>query len=75
VCAAFLWTKPRTRDFSIALLGALVGLAMLMMKFLPFVPGHFSAWEWLALGIWILLGTVIGRPQAAELAADKSIAT
>jgi amino acid transporter len=75
VCAAFLWTKPRTRDFSIALLGALVGLAMLMMKFLPFVPGHFSAWEWLALGIWILLGTVIGRPRAAELAADKSIAT
>jgi APA family basic amino acid/polyamine antiporter len=69
VCAAFLWTRPRTRDFSIALLGALVGLAMVMMKFLPFVPGHFSGWEWLALGIWILLGTAIGRPGATELAS------
>jgi basic amino acid/polyamine antiporter, APA family len=75
VCAAFLWTRPRTRDFSIALLGALVGLAMVMMKFLPFVPGHFSGWEWLALGLWITLGSVIGRPHAVERAADKSIAT
>jgi amino acid transporter len=71
VCAAFLWTRPRTRDFSIALLGALVGLAMIMMKFLPFVPGHFSGWEWVALGIWILLGSVIGHPRAPGLAADK----
>jgi amino acid transporter len=75
VCAAFLWTRPRTRDFSIALLGALVGLAMVMMKFLPFVPGHFSGWEWLVLGIWIILGSVIGRPRATELEADKSIRT
>ena len=75
VCAAFLWTRPRTRDFSIALLGALVGLAMVMMKFLPFVPGHFSAWEWLALAIWILLGSLIGHPRATELKADMSIAT
>jgi APA family basic amino acid/polyamine antiporter len=72
VCAAFLWTRPRARDFSIALLGALVGLAMLMMKFLPFVPGHFSEWEWLALGVWILLGSAIGRPRLAGLAAHKT---
>jgi APA family basic amino acid/polyamine antiporter len=75
VCAAFLWTRPQTRDFSIALLGALVALGMLLMKFLPFVPGHFSGWEWLSLGTWIILGSVIGRPRAAAVAADKSIPT
>jgi len=70
VCAAFMCTQPGVRDYTIALLGALVGLAMAMMKFLPFVPGHFSGWEWLALGIWILLGTIIGRPPA-EIACDE----
>ncbi|MGH9643922.1 MAG: APC family permease, partial [Terriglobales bacterium] len=65
VCAAFLRTQPRTRNYLIALLGALVGLAMALMKFLPFVPGHFSGWEWLALGVWIILGTLIGHPRSA----------
>ncbi len=72
VCAAFLCTKPQARAYLIALLGAMVGLAMALMKFLPFVPGHFSGWEWLALGIWILLGTVIGRPRAG-LARDEKV--
>jgi amino acid transporter len=66
VCAAFLWTKPTLRDNLIALLGACVGLAMILMKFLPFVPGHFSNWEWLAFGIWIVLGAIVGRPRAAN---------
>jgi basic amino acid/polyamine antiporter, APA family len=68
VCAAYLCTtppgmKPRIADRLIALLGALVGLAMILMKFVPFVPGHFSGWEWFVLGLWIILGTVIGRPR------------
>ena len=68
VCAAFLFTKPRSRDFAIALVGACVGLAMVLMKFLPFVPGHFSIWEWLTLGVWILVGTVAGHPNKAPKA-------
>ena len=65
VCAAFLYTKPGARDYLIGLLGALVGLAMVLMKFLPFIPGHLSGWEWLTLGIWILLGTAVGHPSRA----------
>ncbi|MGA2354514.1 MAG: APC family permease [Terriglobales bacterium] len=61
VCSAYLWMKPRMADQLIALLGAFVGLAMILMKLVPFVPGHFSGWEWLALGLWIILGTLIGR--------------
>jgi basic amino acid/polyamine antiporter, APA family len=63
VCSSYLWMKPRVADRLIAVLGALVGLAMMLMKFMPFVPGHFSVWEWIALGLWILLGTLIGRSR------------
>ena len=72
VCAAYLWMRPRVRDRLIAVLGAIVALAMVVMKFAPFVPGHFSGWEWLALGLWIILGALIGHPRSTQLAAGKS---
>src|SRR5580692_11969753 len=68
VCAAYLWMRPRVADCLIALLGALVGLAMVLMKLFPFVPGSFSGWEWLALVLWIILGTVVGHPRGAQSA-------
>jgi basic amino acid/polyamine antiporter, APA family len=70
VCTAFLWTKSGRVDYLIALSGACVGLAMALMKFLPFVPGHFSGWEWLALGFWIILGTVLGRTKITRASAS-----
>jgi basic amino acid/polyamine antiporter, APA family len=63
VCSAYLWMKPRIADRLIAMLGALVGLAMILMKFVTFVPGHFTVWEWLALGLWLILGALIGYSQ------------
>jgi APA family basic amino acid/polyamine antiporter len=71
-CAAYLWMRPRVLHRLIAVLGALVALAMVLMKLVPFVPGHFSGWEWLALGLWIILGTSIGHPRRTQLAAGKS---
>jgi hypothetical protein len=64
VCLAYLWMKPRIADRLIAVLGASVGLAMILMKLLPFVPGSFSGWEWFALAFWIVLGTLLGRPNS-----------
>jgi hypothetical protein len=29
---------------------------MILMKVIPGVPGHFTAYEWLALGIWGVIG-------------------
>lgn len=69
VSAAFLAMKPGARDGVIALLGAVVGIAMALMKFLPFVPGHFSAWEWFVLAIWIFLGVLVGNPRSKQVAA------
>lgn len=36
--------------------GILVTLLMILVKILPLVPGHFTRYEWLALGIWATLG-------------------
>jgi amino acid transporter len=63
-CAAFLRMRPSAGDRMIGWVGALVGLAMVLMKVFPFVPGHFSGREWLTFGLWILLGIVIGRPRS-----------
>ncbi len=68
-CAAYLWLKPQIVGRVIALLGALVALAMVLMKLMPFVPGSFSSWEWLALVLWIILGTLMGRSSPTRLRA------
>ena len=61
VCAAYLRMRPPIAARLVGLLGALVGMAMILMKLLPKVPGGFSGWEWLALALWILLGAKIRR--------------
>jgi hypothetical protein len=43
----------------------MVGLLMILMKVAPFVPGHFSPYEWLALGIWVALGAMSARRATA----------
>lgn len=53
-CLACLRLESRGR--AIAALGALVSLALAMMKVLPFVPGHFGLAEVAALGIWLAVG-------------------
>jgi hypothetical protein len=62
-CAAFLamtvrseTTKARAIEYAVAGLGLFVAIALALMKVMPAVPGHFTVYEWLALGIWILLG-------------------
>ena len=72
VCAAYLWMRPRVLHRLIAVLGALVALAMVLMKLVPYVPGHFSGWEWFVLGLWIILGTSIGHPRRTPPVTGKS---
>ena len=42
--------------------GLVITLLMVSMKVLPQVPGHFTFYEWIALGTWILLGVLLRRP-------------
>ena len=63
--------KPAPRERFIALVGAAVGLMMISMKMLPGIPGHFSGWEWLVLGIWSAIGAILGW---REISATKAAA-
>ena len=56
----FLVEKTFSKRFLTAL-GILVSLALIAMKILPVVPGHFTRAEWLALGIWLALGAFLHR--------------
>jgi APA family basic amino acid/polyamine antiporter len=58
-CAAYFMMKPSRVKRLVSAAGALVGLALILMKVVPLAPGHFSGWEWLALGVWIVVGLVL----------------
>jgi amino acid transporter len=64
-CGAHFCMKPPLRERLIAAAGMLVGLALILMKALPVVPGHFDRWEWLALALWCGLGVLLLRPAPA----------
>ena len=65
-CAACLrlahWKPEVVRlsapEKAITIFGFLVALALIVMKFVPTVPGHFTLYEWLALAVWCVLGTL-----------------
>jgi APA family basic amino acid/polyamine antiporter len=59
-CAAYYCMKPAPRERLVAAVGVTVGLLMIVMKIVPGIPGHFSGYEWLALGIWSVLGMLLG---------------
>ena len=66
-CAAYL-ALGRARKSSVATItaaeravaafGLIVGIAMALMKLVPLIPGHFTVYEWLALGIWVVIGAL-----------------
>jgi APA family basic amino acid/polyamine antiporter len=45
----------------VAAFGAVAAFALVLMKFLPMFPGHFSVAEYIALGIWLLIGLLLRR--------------
>lgn len=50
-------------QLAVAAFGLAVAIAMALMKLIPQVPGHFTIYEWLALGVWILLGVIASRTK------------
>ncbi len=76
-CAAYLHmgragmlpgqSKLSTVEWFAACFGLFVAIAMLLMKVIPAIPGHFTVYEWLALGIWIAIGAISHRRSTDAL--------
>jgi APA family basic amino acid/polyamine antiporter len=60
-CVSFFFVEPRTRLRVIATFGALAALVLVLMKFLPAFPGHFSIPEYVSLGVWLALGLALRK--------------
>ena len=74
-CLAYYLMKPRGLRRAAAVFGLLVTSAMILVKLLPFVPGHFTWHEWLALGIWAVLGAAIHASRRRDLDRQPDLAT
>jgi len=68
-CAGAAGSLAR-REWLIGLCGALVSTAMLAMKVLPFVPGSFRRFEYLALLIWVLFGAFLWQRAGLRTGTD-----
>ena len=62
-CAAYYRMRPGATARACAATGAVVAFLLVLMKFLPFVPGHFSAYEYLAVAVWGLGGALLRRRE------------
>ena len=65
-CLALARSRPEiikltAVEQALAGFGLIVAVAMALMKVIPLIPGHFTVYEWLALGIWIVLGVAMAR--------------
>ena len=68
-CASYYKMKPQGLRRAAAIFGLLVTSVMILVKVVPLVPGHFTWHEWVALAIWVALGTgtyMSRRYQARE---------
>jgi hypothetical protein len=65
-CVSFYCMKPHWAGRLAALFGILMTGLMVSAKIMPFVPGHFTGYEWLALGIWAALGLLISMPRQSR---------
>jgi basic amino acid/polyamine antiporter, APA family len=60
-CIAYLkWrTEITSKERIFASLGVVVASLLLVLKILPVIPGSLGKWEYLALGVWLLIGFVL----------------
>jgi basic amino acid/polyamine antiporter, APA family len=62
-CAAYLRIESSRTKLTIGALGLVVAALLVGMKLFPFIPGHFSKSEWVALCLWIVAGILLRRRE------------
>lgn len=73
-CLAYLRRLPAGvawRERAVGSLGALVAAAIIAMKVVPNVSGHFSGAEWIAFVAWSALGLLFWLLRAPSLVAQE----
>jgi APA family basic amino acid/polyamine antiporter len=60
-CVSFFLVEPRARLRVIATFGAVAACALVLMKFVPAFPGHFSTAEYVSLAVWLALGLALRK--------------
>jgi amino acid transporter len=73
-CAAYYQMRPAPLQRFVAALGIVLCILMVFMKIAPAIPGHFTAYEWLALAIWIMLGMALNWRERSTSAVSAGIA-
>lgn len=72
-CASYYRMKPQGLRRAAAIFGLIVTAVMILVKLMPWVPGHFTGHEWQALGIWVVLGMVIRRSRRRDTEPHTSL--
>ena len=57
-CAAYLADRPLGESATMAWVGVVVSVAIVLMKIVPGVPGSFTHAEWIAFAGWSALGVI-----------------
>jgi amino acid transporter len=67
-CASYFCMKPSYLGRAAAVFGLLLTSIMILAKVVPVVPGHFTRPEWIAMGIYGLLGYALWSRRHEEKA-------
>jgi amino acid transporter len=73
-CASLARMKPSGKESIAVMVGLTVTGALVLMKVVPAVPGHFTVYEWIAVAVWSALGLALHR-GAREPALATAVAT
>jgi len=65
-CISFFFVETRPAMRAVAILGIAVSALLVLMKLVPAVPGHFTSAEWIALGIWLVIGMLLRRSASTS---------
>jgi APA family basic amino acid/polyamine antiporter len=74
-CASYYKMKPGGLRRAAAVWGLLVTTVMILVKIVPWIPGHFTWREWVALAIWGLLGAGIRATRRRDVAPRAELET
>jgi len=72
-CASWYRICTSTGQQFVAVAGILIAATLVLMKVLPFIPGHFSGYEWIALLCWAGAGAALritAGPGQARIATE-----